>query len=77
MVLQQGQLGTWSEFLPQKWLREAWTAWQEMLPQQRPVQKLLPVEGPAQMLLTQLQRKAPQRLHLLETFPSPVEGPSS
>ena len=82
MVSQQGHLGTWSEFLPpgQEWLRAAWTAWREMLPQQpeRPVQELLSEEGPAPMLLTQQRRgKARQRLLLLETFPSSVEGPSS
>jgi len=67
MVSQQGQVGSWSEFLPQEclrapcseWLRVAWPAWQEMLPQQpeRPVQELLPEEGHAPVLLTQQGRR--------------------
>ena len=80
MLSQQGHLGAWSEFLPQEWHRDSWTAWQEMLPQQpeRPVQELLPEEGPAPVLLTHQGRcKALQQQQLLETFPSPVESPTS
>ena len=89
MPTQQRQLGAWSEFLSQEWLRAAWTeflprarpAWQEMLPQKRPVQELLPEEGArpdrSEMLLTQLQRKEPQRQLLLESCPLICEDPAS
>ena len=78
MVSQQSQVGSWSEFLPQKclrapcseWYRGSWPAWQEMLPQQGhvTVQQQLQEEGPAAMR---------QRLLFLPPFPFLGEGPSS